>query len=105
MNNLLIGIIGVLLAVVAFSILTESCPRGREIITAWEELAKETHLPPVGRGPVPRHALGPKGPEEASIAKKMLIAREIILLILLILQILIQTTSGFAGDRPPHYVT
>ena len=57
MNNLLIGvIIGVLLAVVVFSVLTESCPRVGEIITAWDELAKETHLPPVGRGPVPRHA-------------------------------------------------
>lgn len=33
MNNLLIRIIGVLLAVVAFSILTESCPPVREIIT------------------------------------------------------------------------
>ena len=48
-----------------------------------------------------RHA-GPKGPEEASIAKKMLVAREIILEILEILEILLQTIK-IAGDRPPRY--
>ena len=47
MNNLLIGIIiGVLFAVVVFSILTESCPPVREMGAAWDEFAKETHPPP-----------------------------------------------------------
>ena len=42
MNNLLIGvIIDVLLAVIAFSILTESCPPVREIVAAWDRLADD----------------------------------------------------------------
>ena len=42
MNNLLIGvIIGALLAVVAFSLLTESCPPVREMGTAWARLADD----------------------------------------------------------------
>ena len=44
MNNLLIGvIIGVLLAVVVFSILTESCPRVREVGAAWARLPDDYH--------------------------------------------------------------
>ena len=47
MNNLLIGvIIGVLLGLVAYSVLTESCPPVREVGSAWSRLAKETHPPP-----------------------------------------------------------
>ena len=42
MSNLLIGvIIGVLLAVVVFSILTESCPPVREMGTAWARLSDD----------------------------------------------------------------
>ena len=47
MNNLLIGIIiGALLGVVVFSLLTELCPPVREMGAAWDELAKKTHPPP-----------------------------------------------------------
>ena len=42
MNNLLIGvIIGVLLAVLAFSILTEPCPPVREVGAAWARLSDD----------------------------------------------------------------
>ena len=42
MSNLLIGvIIGALLAVVVFSILTESCPPVREVGAAWARLADD----------------------------------------------------------------
>ena len=44
MSNLLIGIIiGVLLAVVAFSLLTESCPLVREVGSAWSRLSDAYH--------------------------------------------------------------
>lgn len=44
MKNLLIGIIiGVLLGVVAFSVLTESCPPVREIGSAWARLSDDYH--------------------------------------------------------------
>ena len=42
MNNLLIGvIIGALLAVIAYSVLTEPCPRAQDIIAAWEQIADD----------------------------------------------------------------
>ena len=42
MNNLLFGvIIGVLLAVIAYSVLTEPCPRAQDIIAAWEQIADD----------------------------------------------------------------
>ena len=42
MSNLLIGIIiGVLLGVVAFSLLTESCPPVREVGAAWARFADD----------------------------------------------------------------
>ena len=44
MNNLLFGvIIGALLAVIAYSVLTEPCPTAQEIIAAWEQLADDYH--------------------------------------------------------------
>lgn len=44
MNNLLFGvIIGALLAVIAYSVLTEPYPRAQEIIAAWEQLADDYH--------------------------------------------------------------
>ena len=44
MNNLLIGvIIGALLAVVAYSVLTESCPPVREVGSAWSRLSADYH--------------------------------------------------------------
>ena len=44
MNNLLVGIIiGVLLGVVAYSVLTESCPPVREVGSAWSRLSDAYH--------------------------------------------------------------
>ena len=44
MNNLLIGIIiGALLAVVVYSVLTESCPPVREVGSAWSRLSAAYH--------------------------------------------------------------
>ena len=44
MNNLLIGIIiGALLAVVVYSVLTGSCPPVREVGSAWSRLADAYH--------------------------------------------------------------
>ena len=85
MNYLLVGIIiGVLLAVVAFSVLTESCPPVREIITAWDELAETP--PTVGRGPVPRRApvltANVRGLRAADVSR---------------------FGGKIAGDRPPRY--
>ena len=44
MNNLLIGvIIGVLLGLVAYSVLTGSCPPVREVGSAWSRLSADYH--------------------------------------------------------------
>ena len=44
MNNLLIGIIiGALLGLVAYSVLTESCPPVREVGSTWSRLSDDYH--------------------------------------------------------------